>query len=45
MIIEQQVDFTKCAVLGLGEAEPTPNEAEEIRTRVEETGFSAPVPC
>jgi hypothetical protein len=45
MVIEQQVDFAERAVLGLGEAEPTPDEAEEIRACVKEAGFGAPVPC
>jgi len=45
MVIEQQVDLTKSAVLGFRKTEPTPDEAEEIRARVEETGFGAPVPC
>jgi hypothetical protein len=45
MVIEQQVDLAECAVLGLRKAEPTPDEAEQIRTCVEEAGFGAPVPC
>ena len=45
MVIEQQVDFAERAVLGLRKAEPTPDEAEQIRACVEEAGFGAPVPC
>ena len=44
VVIEKQVDLTKCAVFGLWEAEPTPDEAEEVCASVEETGFSSPVP-
>jgi hypothetical protein len=44
LVLEQQVDLAKRSILGLGQSEPTPNEAEEVGAGVEEGGFRAPVP-
>jgi hypothetical protein len=44
LIIKEQVDFTKGAILGLGQAEPTPDIAEKVGSGVKESGFSSPVP-
>lgn len=44
VIIKEQVNFAKRAVLGLGKAEPTPNVAEKVGAGVKEGGFGSPVP-
>ena len=44
MVIEQQVNFSKRTILGLGKAEPTPYVTEKVGTSVKETGFGTPVP-
>ena len=44
MVIKQQVNFAKCAILGLRKAEPTPDVTKKVRTSVEEAGFGTPVP-
>lgn len=44
VVVEEQIDLAKCAILGLGEAEPAPEVAKEIGARVEETSFGTPIP-
>ena len=44
MVVEQQVNFTKGTIFGLGKAVPAPDVAYQVRAGVEETSFSSPVP-
>jgi len=44
VIIKEQVNLAKCAVLGLGKAEPAPTVAEKVCASVEEPGFGSPIP-
>jgi hypothetical protein len=44
-IVEKNVNFTKGAVFGLGEPEPTPDIAQKVGPSIEQTGFGTPVPC
>jgi hypothetical protein len=44
-IVEKNVNFTKGAVLGLGEPEPAPDIAQKVGPSIEQTGFGTPVPC
>lgn len=44
VVVEQQIDLTKCAVLGLGKAEPAPDVAEKICACIEKTSFGSPIP-
>lgn len=41
---EQQIDLAERSILGLGQAEPAPYQAERIRPSVEPSGVGAPVP-
>lgn len=43
-VLEHQVDLTKSAVLGLGQAVPAPNSAKKIGPSIEEACLCAPVP-
>lgn len=45
MVVKHQVNLSKGPVLGLGQAEPTPDVAQKIGAGIEKTGFSTPVPC
>lgn len=43
--MEEQVNLSKGAVLGLRKTEIAPDIAEEVGASVEETCFCSPVPC
>lgn len=44
IISEEQIDFTKGAVLSFWQSEPAPEIAEEVGSGVEEDSFGTPVP-
>lgn len=44
VIIKEQVNLAKRAVLGLGKAVPAPNIAEKVGACVKEPGFGSPIP-
>lgn len=44
VVVEEQVNLTKAAVLRLRKTEPTSNVAEKIGSSVEESGFGSPIP-
>lgn len=43
LLLEENVELCVGAALGLGQAEESPDEAEEAGTSVEETSLSTPV--
>jgi hypothetical protein len=43
-IIEEHVNLTKGAILGLRKAEPAPNVAEKVGAGIKETSFGSPIP-
>lgn len=45
LVLEQDIEFTKGPVLGLGKSEPTPDVAKQVGTGVEETNLGSPAPA
>lgn len=45
LVLEENVKFSECAVLGLGKSEVAPGVAEEVGASVEETSLGSPVPA
>lgn len=43
-VLEQDLEFAERPVLGLGEAEPAPDIAQQVGARVEESSLGAPAP-
>ena len=44
VVVEEQVNLAKSAILRLGKTKPTPNVADKVGSRVEESGFGSPIP-
>jgi hypothetical protein len=44
LILKEQINFSKCSVLGLWQTEEAPSKAEKVGASVEESRLRTPVP-
>lgn len=45
LVLEENIEFSECAVLGLGKSEVAPSVAQEVGACVKETSLGPPVPA